>query len=104
MGKKITMAEVILPTKWPLFELHFGIWKLHIKAMAFCPANDSMIYEYIMLVIYWSGKQIFRIRLFDTYARLVERAVFNELGKEELRKQALDKPAVNVNIKNRQVN
>lgn len=73
--------DQIIPTRWPLFELHLSIWKLHIKTALFCPEGEIGVYEYLMLVIVWAGKEKFRFRLFDVFTRMSERAALMQTKK-----------------------
>lgn len=72
------MGDIIFPTKWPLFELFIGIWKLQIKTVLMRPSIESMSYEYIALVGYWGAKELFKIRLFDSYMRTQERKLYKK--------------------------
>ena len=92
------MSQKILPTKWPLFEFHFSIWRLHIKTALFVPEKEIRVYEYLMLVVYWNAKQIFRFRLFDIYERMIERAYKVDLDQKVFKKaeenaKPVEKPA-----------
>lgn len=86
------MSIKVVPTAWPIFEFRLGIWKLFIVTEFMTANNDAQAYEYARLSIYWSGKPIFHIRLFDTYVRMVDRM----MQKQELKK-VVPPPGAKVN-------
>lgn len=63
----------IFPTKFPLFDFFFQIYKLRVRTALLIHSIDSMSYEYVCLMAYWGSKQLFTFRLYDTYRRQEDR-------------------------------
>ena len=76
----MAIYKQIFPTKYPLFEFYFGVWKLRIATAVFRPSYESLAYEYIRVSFSWREKEFFAFRLFDTYHRVTNRidGILNE--------------------------
>lgn len=63
----------IFPTKWPLLDFSFEVWKLAIRVELMRASMESLAYEYLRLGVFWKGKLVWHIRLYDTERRVRER-------------------------------
>jgi len=69
----MAIYKQFFPTKWPLFELHFQVWKLRIGTQLMMESPEPMTYEYLRVGIFWEGELIYHFRLFDTRIRVQSR-------------------------------
>jgi len=69
----MAIYKQIFPTRWPLLDFSFEVWKFHIYAGLFRPSIDSISYEYVMVYVSWGTKTILNFRLYDTERRAEDR-------------------------------
>ena len=63
----------VFPTRWPIFEFSFRVWRLAIWTAIMSESPESMTYEYVALFIRWGNREPLNLRLYETVRRVEDR-------------------------------